>query len=187
MEQALDLLNKPTTPYELFAIADKKCNIFTYPEITRFKSYKDLFKYGNSPIPMIDDGLPFDDRFCIILYLTGEKTGHWTCLANNRYGINFLDSYGDVIDDQLKHVDQNIIGQNKKYLIDLLAKSKKTIYYNDLQLQRLNENIATCGRYCALYFKYNYMNVDDFIKKLLIKAKEYNISPDLTVCILTAQ
>jgi len=185
MEEAKELLDKPTAPPDLFKIAGKKCNVFTYPEIARFRKYSQLFKKKNSPFSTMDDGYAFDDNSCIILYLTGDRTGHWTCVTKNKYGINFLDSYGDVIDDQLKYVDSSIIGQNKKYLLELLAKAKKPIYYNDLKLQKLNTNIATCGRYCALYLKYNYMSVDDFMNTLLKKAREYDVSPDLLVCMLS--
>lgn len=185
MDKAIELLSIPTTPYDLFKIAGKKCNVFTYPEITKFKNYRELFKKGNSNFTSNDDGYIFDDSFCIILYLTGERNGHWTCVSRNKNGINFLDSYGDVIDDQLQHVDMNIIGQNKKHLIKLLQKSNKPVYYNDMQIQKYSDNIATCGRYCALYLKYNYMLVDDFVKKLIDKAKENNISVDTLVCLLS--
>lgn len=185
MDKAKELLNVPTTPYDLFRIAGKKCNVFTYPEISKFKFYTQLFKKGNSEYANQDDGLIFDDSFCIILYLTGERCGHWTCISRNRNGINFLDSYGDVIDDQLKHVDSSIFGQNKKHLVKLMQRANKPIYYNDLQIQRFSSNIATCGRYCALYLKYDHMLIDDFVKTLLSKAKEYSVSPDMLVCLLS--
>jgi len=181
----VDLLNKPTSPYDLFNIAEKSCNVFTYPEITKFKKYKDLFKKGNSEYPL-QVPYPFDDRFCIILYLTGDRCGHWTCVSYNKSGINFLDSYGDVVDDQLKHVDMNIIGQHKKHLINILAASGLPIRYNDMRLQKLSNNIATCGRYCALYLKYNYMTVEDFVNVLRKKSIEYKMTPDELVCKLTA-
>lgn len=187
MEEAIKLLEIPTTPFDLFKIAGKKCNVLTYPEISKFKSYKQLFKRGNSEFTNFDDGYSFDNKFCIILYMTGDRCGHWTCLCDNKTGINFLDSYGDVIDDQLQYVNINILGQHKKHLLKLLSRAKKPIYYNDLQLQRFSNNIATCGRYCALYLRYNNMPVDDFIKMLLDKANEYKISPDTLVCLLSLQ
>ncbi len=187
MEKIKELLNKPTTPYDMFKIAGKRCNVFTYPEISKFKKYTQLFAKGNSPIPLNDqlNKYPFDDRFCIILYLTGERVGHWTCISYNKKGINFLDSYGDVIDDQLKFVDSDIIGQNKKYLLNILAKSKIPLYYNDLRLQKYNTNIATCGRYCALYLKFNHMKIDDFMKMLAKESKKYKMTPDELVCALS--
>lgn len=185
MEQAQALLSVPTSPKDLFRIAGKKCNVFTYPEISKFKSYRDLFKRGNSDFTEDDDGFPFDNTFCIILYLTTERSGHWTCICNRRNSLNFLDSYGEVIDNQLKHVNNEILGQHKKYLIFLLSKIRKPIYYNDLKLQKLSQNIATCGRYCALYLKFDTMGVDDFMAMLKKKAEEYGISTDLLVCIMS--
>lgn len=188
MEKIKELLDVPTTPYDMFEIAGKKCNVFTYPEITKFKKYKQLFRRGNSEIPFLNDKFkdyPFDDRFCIILYLTGDRVGHWTCVSYNKTGINFLDSYGDVIDDQLQFVDSSITGQNKKYLLNILAKADIPLYYNDIELQKLNKNIATCGRYCALYLKFNHMNIDDFIKILLENSIKYEMTPDELVCALS--
>ncbi len=185
MEEAKKLLSQSTTPFDLFKIARKICNVFTYPEISKFTKYTQLFKRGNSIFTKEKSEYPFDNNFCIILYLSGEKSGHWTCVCNNKYGINFLDSYGDVIDDQLYYVNNQINGQNKKYLLTLLSKANKPIYYNDLQLQKMNENIATCGRYCALYLRYDGMKIEDFIDMIKKTSKEYGISPDLLVCILS--
>lgn len=186
MDKVEELLKKPTTPDEIYTIAGKKCNIYTYPELSRFSSIDDLFKKGRSDVEKLSKlNLPFDNKCCIILYMTGPNYGHWTALCKNKHGINFLDSYGDLIDDQLLHVDKNIKGQDKKQLIKLLLRSKYNIYYNDVKMQKLNKNIATCGRYCALYLKYDYMNIDDFTKKIKKMAKDNNLTPDEIVCLLS--
>lgn len=186
MDEVRKLLNKSTSPEDIFRIAGKKCNVYTYPEITKFRSIDELFKKGRSEIVNNSKSkLPFDCSCCIILYMSGPNYGHWTILTKNDYGINFLDSYGDVIDGQLIHVDQTIPGQNKKHLLKLLTRCKHKIYYNDLKLQKMSQNIATCGRYCALYLKYDYMNVDDFVKLIKNKSEEYGLTPDEIVCVLS--
>jgi hypothetical protein len=188
MEEIRKLLNKSTTPEDIYRISNKRCNIYTYPELVKFKNIDDMFKRGKSDVEQLCRlDLPFDNKCCVILYMTGPNYGHWTALSKNKYGINFLDSYGDIIDDQLIHVDKNIKGQDKKMLIKLLLRCKHDIYYNDIKLQELNTNIATCGRYCALYLKYNNMNIDDFVKIIKNKAEEYNMTPDEIVCALSLQ
>lgn len=187
MDKVRTLLNVSTTPSDIYRIAGKICNIFTYPEIKKYKNINNLFKKGNSPIANdCNLKLPFDSKCCIILYMSGPNYGHWTCLTKNEFGINFMDSYGGVIDDQLEHVDQNIPGQDKKYLIKLLSKYKGDVYYNDIQMQTMNQNIATCGRYCALYLKYDYMKVDDFVKKIKELAAKNKLTCDQIVCILSS-
>lgn len=186
MDRINQIINKPTTPDDIYRISGKKCNIFTYPELVRFRKIDNLFKKGNSDVEKLSKiDLPFDNKCCVILYMTGPNYGHWTALCKNRYGINFLDSYGDIIDDQLLKIDKKIQGQDKKLLLKLLTKCKYKIYYNDIKLQKLNENIATCGRYCALYLKYDYMNIDDFTELIKRKSKQYGLTPDQIVCALS--
>lgn len=188
MDKINQIINKSTTPEDIYRIAGKICNIFTYPELSRFRKIDSLFKRGNSDVAkMCNLDLPYDDKCCVILYMTGPNYGHWTALCKNKTGINFLDSYGDIIDDQLLKIDKKIKGQDKKLLIKLLLKCKYTIFYNDIKLQKLNTNIATCGRYCALYLKYDYLNVDEFTNLLISKAKQYKLTPDQLVCLLSIQ
>lgn len=180
------ILSLSTTPIDLYKIGGKRCNVFTYPEISKFTSISQLFKKGNSELEKnCSLLLPFTNKCCIILYLNGPRSGHWTMLNKRKNAIDFLDSYGDVIDDQLQYVNKNIIGQNKKKLIGLLKKYHGDVWYNDIKLQKLSSNISTCGRYCGLYLKYNYMNVDKFCNMLVKCSDNFGITTDQLVCILT--
>lgn len=188
MDKIKKCVNQSTSPNDIFRIAGKRCNVFTYPEIRKYKKLLELFRPGNSFIASsADKKLPLDNNACIILYMSGPNYGHWTALVRNKYGVNFMDSYGGVIDDQLEHVDQTIEGQDKKYLIQLLKKCKKEIYYNDFQMQTMNTNVKTCGRYCAVYLKNDHMKVDDFVESIKRMAKENDMTCDEVICALSIQ
>jgi frataxin-like iron-binding protein CyaY len=183
------IMSTPTSPKDLFNIAGKRCNVFEYPEIKDFDDIEDLFEAGNSDIESLSDlELPFDKKSAIILYKSSPNFGHWTIIKKVGGAYHFLDSYGDVIDDELKHSDKSfnkLIGQDRNYLSKLLLGSGKDVYYNHNPLQKLDEDIATCGLYCALFLKYNNLKVDDFAKMIKKLSKDNKVSHDVTVALLT--
>lgn len=184
------IMETPTSPKDLFHIAGKRCNVFEYPEIKSFEDIDDLFKMGNSHIEESYDGddLPFDKKCAIILYKSSPDFGHWTILKKVGGGYHFLDSYGDIIDSELEHSDKSfnkLIGQDRNYLSKLLLDSGKDVYYNHNPLQKLDDKIATCGLYCALFLKHNDMSVDDFAKMIKKLSKKHDIPNDVTIALLT--
>lgn len=183
MDEVKNLLSQYTTPDDIFKIAGKKCNVFTYPQTKGITSYQQLFKQGQSQIEQQSNlKLPFSKKSAIILYMTGPNCGHWTIINKRPHSIDFLDSYGDVIDDQLYKVDNSIPGQQQKNLLKLVKNYQGDVFYNDLKLQKLHPKIATCGRYCGLYLRYNYLGVDDFCDTLKKVAKNHNLTTDEVVC-----
>jgi hypothetical protein len=103
-------------------------------------------------------------------------------------GYHFLDSYGKEVDEPLKHSDPNFnnnSGQDRNYLAELLLGSGKDVYYNHNPLQKLDDKIATCGLYCALFLKYNDLTVDDFAKMIKKLSKKHGIPNDTTIALLT--
>ena len=116
-------MNKSLTQFEIFDIAKKECNVFTYPEIEDLTSYKQLFN-KNSPIRKCPGKYPFCNTSCLILYMNTPNTGHWTLINKINDNLNFLDSYGTILDGQLKFVNGDIPGQDKKYLLSLIKNNK---------------------------------------------------------------
>ena len=183
------LVSKPTSPKDLYLIAGGKFNIFRYSDINNFDKVDDLFEPGNSEIcESINLDLPFNDSHIILLYNSEPSFGHWCSLSRNDYGYNFMDSYGGVVDDPLDFVDDDTnkeLGQEKKHLAKLLLDSNKDVYYNDFQLQKLSNDVATCGRYCAVYFRYNDLKIDDFVKGIKKLAKKLGIDYDTLIVYLS--
>ena len=191
MEQEIQ---KPLSVIDIFEIAQKTCNIFPYSDLVKLDTVDDLF------YPEVYDfklDLPFDSNSCIILYLTKDSYGHWCILnrrldKNNNYKYAFLDSYGELIDDQLEHIDikyRKKSDQDERYLTDLLYNAVKNnndeVNYNNIQLQVLDNKIATCGRYVALFLKYNKLSVEKFVSILENSSNKYNIPMDMLVTIIT--
>jgi len=145
-----------------------------FPETNHYKNnvikYSDLANYKS-----IEELLPNDRSYKIILIEQNYNSGHWTCLL--RYGntIEWFDSYGLPVDGELKFINsvkRRLLGEGRKTLTELLSKVKdKNIVYNKVKLQKLCNKSATCGRWVILRilmmknFFYNLKEFQDFIKK----------------------
>ena len=135
--------------------------------------------------------LPTDRSYKIILVEQKKGDGHWTCIV--RYGktICTFDSYGCQIDTELKFVNRfmkRMLGQERHYLTDLLknAPDDWTICYNAKKLQKLDNNIATCGKYCILFVtmvKDLLFTLEDFLKFFKDRRAETGLSNDELVSV----
>lgn len=142
--------------------------------------YSDLKKYNN-----IEELLPNNKSYSIILYETEPNKGHWTCIM--RYNdknrgdlIEFFDSLADdgEPDSQLNWNNKKtnkMLGQGQQLLKPLLHKSNLPVIYNKFKFQsegnkRDGNNINTCGKHCVFRIRnlldcnrnledyYNYIN-----------------------------
>ena len=119
----------------------------------------------------------------LILYESIKNIGHWVLVfktldINNNPIIEFFDSYGIKIDDELKFSYYNIKNMNK--LIKRLFKVYKfNIGYNQFKFQ--SNNTSVCGWYCYLRYVYKDMNIESFNKLLNNYKNKYNISYDNVV------
>ena len=88
-----------------------------------------VIKYSElGNIQSLDEILPHDKSWKIILLEQELNRGHWMMIC--RYGNTYceFDSYGKRIDDELKFVDKIqkiLLGQNQKYITELLKKLPK--------------------------------------------------------------
>jgi len=187
-------VSKPLGVDEIFEIAGKSCNVFPYADLKNVKNIDNLFEYD--PYHAMDSIYPYDPNSCIIIFLTKDYFGHW-CILNRikdkkKFIYSFLDSYGEMIDDQLKHIDKRyrkLSGQNSNYLSDILYNAVKNnnseVRYNNVEMQVLSDKISTCGRYAALFLKYNEMTVEEFVDTLEQAVRVYGYPIDVLVTILT--
>jgi hypothetical protein len=113
-------------------------NILTYPELR-----------GHNRIDTIFDSL----GRCILLYpLEAENNGHWVCLWKKDNVINYFDPYGLPIEEPKEWISQNrnvMMGQGFNYLTELLKKSGCEVYYNTFSYQKMDNDTATCGKWCV--------------------------------------
>lgn len=148
-----------------------ECKIMKYSKLQEYKS--------------IDDLLPNERDYCIMLYEDSKNNGHWVCLLKYDNNIEYNDSYGGEVDDPLKWTNCKIrkeLNEATPYLSHLLnaCYDKYNILYNPTKYQTENPKIATCGRHCIfriLKMKNNNMNLSDyykFMKKMKKKYKTYD-------------
>ena len=116
-----------------------------------------VIKYSElADIDSLDEILPHDKSFKIVLIEDSYNSGHWCAIL--RYGKTYewFDSYGIGIDEELKFIDslqKKLLGQDRKYLTKLLEKlPKKTtkVVWNKRKLQSIANDSNTCGRWCIL-------------------------------------
>lgn len=131
----------------------------------------------------IEDVLGEHDK-CVILYKTKQNYGHWTCLYRNGQGINYFDSYGEMVNDPLNYVPKWLhqeLGQDHKHLIQLLLDSNEEVHYNNHKLQSDRAGVNTCGRWCCIRLMYPEITVDEFGKMF----KRKKLKPDDIIVKLT--
>lgn len=142
--------------------------------------YSDLSNYNN-----IDEALgPYTS--CILLYETKLNYGHWCCIFKvDKNTLEFFDPYGEKVDEQLKHIPQNMrksLNEEIPHLSYLLINSPYDVIYNKKKIQKLETDINTCGRHCAFRIVMRSLPLDDYID-LFQNQKQ---SADFWVSALTA-
>lgn len=186
---------KALSTADIFDIAKMTCNVLKYPDLKYMNNLNDLFEESSSDYRLLRPQYDFDYNTCILLYMSRPNFGHWCSItrkvdldAGTRLRIDFLDPYGTIIDDQLDHINQDFrdeSDQNKAYLCKLLSNFNGDVHYNSIQLQKLDGKSSTCGRYAALFLKYNQIPVERFSEILKKASKKSNISVDDLVTAMT--
>jgi hypothetical protein len=149
--------------------------------------YSDLDNYKT-----IEQLLPDNNDFKIILIENQLNSGHWVVILRYDNTIEFFNSYGLMPSVDLNFIDnlQNkMLGQDIKFLNILLneCKNRFNIIYNKKRFQKLQPNINTCGRWCILriimfqYFQLDLYKFNIFIEKLMNK---YDYPADIICCLL---
>lgn len=146
--------------------------------------YSDLANYSN-----INELLPNDKDFRVILIESQYQVGHWVAILKYGNIIEWWNSYGTKPEYDFKFISNTIkhlLGQGGNLLTKLLNTRGKDqqLYYNKKKCQKIVEGVNTCGRWCiarilAMLVGYE---LDDFIKKVEDKSEETGKPPDILVC-----
>jgi hypothetical protein len=143
------------------------CKILKY---NQFKNYKNL-----------DQIIPNNKDYIIILYETSPNSGHWCCLMNCKGNYEYFDSYGKEPSQPLSWNTPTInhmLGQDKPYLNYLIDSSHPDTFYNDIEYQSTKNDINTCGRHCIFRIlcmikkDFNLKQYYKFMKSLKNKSNE---------------
>lgn len=164
--------------------------MFSNSDIERWLGNDCIIKYSDlAEYPTINDLLPNDKDFKVILVESSVNQGHWVCIM--KYGdiIEYFNSYGTLPEYDFKFIPtmvKHLLGQGGNILSKLLKTKDKgqKVFYNKKKLQTINDNINTCGRWCVarcLSMKIGW-ELDDFINKVEEKMEETGKPSDILVC-----
>jgi hypothetical protein len=140
----------------------------------KITTYSDLDNIHN--ISQLFDGM---GRAILFFPQNSEQSGHWCCMIKKAREIEFFDPYGDEPDDQKDSIPKRKLEQmnmDRPILSDLLHHSGYRIIFNKVQLQKLNNDVQTCGRHCVcrlLYASYPIKRYRDIIAKSGLTADEF--------------
>ena len=120
-------------------------------DIRQYLPNAKIMRYsGLARLSDIEQLLPTDKSYVILLYENTPGSGHWVALM--RYGrtIEFFCSYGSKIDVPLRWQnpkDNAVLGQSRPFLSILLnkAKNKFRAIHNPVAYQSSKQGVATCG------------------------------------------
>ena len=143
--------------------------------------YSELENYNT-----IDELIPDQDDFRILLLESEPNVGHWVCLIRKGDTLEFFDSYGKTHKGELKYIPKFInkmLNQKDDYLTRIMKSSKNPIF-STLKLQKDNPDVCTCGRHVIariLCSKAGY-DLDDYEKLIKKQSSERCMPPDILVC-----
>ena len=148
---------------DILRITDNKTNIYKYEDLENVQYLDEIFNlYGAA----------------IILYQTAEKYGHWVSLIKKSNKLlEFYDPYGINVDDEL-NIDNNYHlrihgGKLVPHLTSLIEKGGWRVEVNKTQIQKIKEDVNTCGRYCALRVRFKNLSMLKF-NNLFLNNKCYD-------------
>ena len=150
-----------TKEIEEYSLSDN--DIKKYLPNAKIVLYNELKDYDN-----IEQLLPSDKTFFIVLYQDSEHSGHWCCCLRQKNLVEFYDPYGLKPDTELnwiKHGVRNSLGITDRFLTKMFDKTKLHVVYNDADYQELKRGVNTCGRHVVFRIK----NID----KPLLKFHDY--------------
>lgn len=139
---------------DIYNACEKNIKVLKYGQLLQFQTIDEAFN-------------PYDA--IALLYEVEQNFGHWVLLLRDKENnsIEFFDSYGMFIDDQLRHVSPKFrkrSGQDFIYLSQLLAKSNYKVIYNKYKIQSKKENVASCGRHLCLRYLMRDTPLKQYIK-----------------------
>jgi hypothetical protein len=146
--------------------------------------YSQLRDYGT-----MNDLLPLDKSFRIILIEIQQNNGHWVAIM--RYGktIEYFNSYGVQWDTDWKFVSRImriILGETSNEMTRLMKSAQDEGFhtiYNQKDFQKRSKSIQTCGRWCVFRIELMKMgyNLQDFIAFVEEQKKKLKRSYDFVV------
>ena len=154
-----------------------------FPGMNTLK-YSELKNYSD-----IDELLPNDLDFKVILIEQENNLGHWVCISKYNNTIEYFNPYGTKVDNDKKWISKlknMLLGQCEDVLSEMMEKSKYKCVYSKTKFQKLKPNIETCGRWVCLRLiclRDLDMNIKQFKKFIKDNSKASGLPKDALVCV----
>jgi hypothetical protein len=148
-------------------------SIIKYSELRNYKS--------------LDELLPNQFDFKIILLETNRNQGHWVCVIRMNNTIELFNSYGVPIDSEFRYIPDTVerwLGQSTRYLSNLVKKNNTfKIVSNKYKFQSKDPSVATCGRWVILRIETSRMgySLDTFINMIDKQVEKDGMPSDILV------
>lgn len=177
VDEIVERIETPLTDADLerYFGSGKNSEVMKYNELVNYRT--------------IDDLLPLNIDFRIILVEQERNVGHWICVLKYKTIIESFNSYGKDIDkqkDMFGTIKNKLLGQQTDYLTKLVKKSDYKYVINKTPFQSKINGINTCGRWCILRIiamKDLYMDLEAFKKMIIKGCDDLNVEPDALVSI----
>ena len=145
-----------------------------------FIIYNDIDKYYDN----IDE--LFINDVCYVLFeLDQKRKGHYCCLIRRKNIIEFFDPYSYAIEEQKDFINNPSLFENENHISKMLMDSKYSIVYNHYEFQDLNNDIATCGRWCSLRALYRDEPLHRFKDMVVRECRRLKVDPDTWSVLMT--
>lgn len=121
-------------------------------DIRRYLPNAKIMRYNNiAKYNSIEELLPKNIDYAILLYEDRPNKGHWVCVLKYNNTYEFFDSYGGAPDSQLKWNSKEVNNKLRQqpYLTNLFDKTDKEVIYNPYKYQEDSSDVNTCGRHCV--------------------------------------
>ena len=119
---------------------------------TVIKTYSEIQDIVN-----INKLIPGKVGSCVLLIESEENSGHWVMISKYKNVIEFFNSYGQAPGEEVKIIPEYInkkLDQSPMDIRDILnyasSKQGKNVIYNKVKLQKISNDIGTCGKHIIL-------------------------------------
>ena len=165
------LINKALSDADLQRILGDDAKIIKYSELSHLND--------------LDELLPKDKDYCVVLYEERLDSGHWTALLKYDGVIEHFDPYGVKPDGELKWLtmrQRQSLNQATPYLSNLL--NKEDYIYNNIHYQDPDSFVNTCGSHVAhrLYrLKNDDMTLEQYYDYMKSIKSKFDVGYDIIV------
>jgi hypothetical protein len=172
-------------------LTNKDLELYFGPNINdNIVKYSEIASYAN-----INDLLPTDKTYKIILIETKLNSGHWVAILRYNNTIEVFNSYGckPSRDDfcYVPKLTNLLLGQTEPFLNNLLNSTVKEgkfkIVYNKKKFQKMKDDINTCGRWVTnriIMMRDFDLSLEDYIKFIEDAVKKTGLDNDYLVSYL---